>query len=104
LPRETLIKLSAFHSQAMMTGFEQYTRKMRRALFLEEMGQVVPWRELCGLLDRIIPSRGTGGAGHKSLSARRTLDTLKVNAPHLGWWNRLPAFRAYCIKGFVAHE
>jgi len=29
----------------MMTGFEQYTRKTRRAIFLEEMEQVVPWRE-----------------------------------------------------------
>src|SRR5438132_6438282 len=28
----------------MMTGFEQYTRKTRRAIFLEEMEQVVPWR------------------------------------------------------------
>src|SRR5437867_4009449 len=27
---------------AMMTGFEQYTRKTRRAIFLEEMEQVVP--------------------------------------------------------------
>src|SRR5438132_307725 len=26
---------------AMMTGFEQYTRKTRRAIFLEEMEQVV---------------------------------------------------------------
>src|SRR5439155_788234 len=25
---------------AMMTGFEQYTRKTRRAIFLEELGQV----------------------------------------------------------------
>jgi hypothetical protein len=30
----------------MMTGIERYTRKTRRALFLEEMEQVVPWREL----------------------------------------------------------
>src|SRR6266850_7223431 len=34
----------------MMTGFEKYTRKTRRALFLEEMEQVVPWRELCALV------------------------------------------------------
>ena len=27
----------------MMTGFEQYTKKTRRAMFLEEMEQVVPW-------------------------------------------------------------
>jgi IS5 family transposase len=35
---------------AMMTGFAQYKRKTRRAIFLEEMEQVVPWRELCALL------------------------------------------------------
>ena len=34
----------------MMTGFEQYTRKTRRAIFLEEMEQVVPWGELCALV------------------------------------------------------
>jgi len=32
----------------MMTGFEHVHRKTRRAIFLEEMEQVVPWRELCG--------------------------------------------------------
>ena len=45
----------------MMTGFEQYTRKKRRALSLEEMEQVVPWRELGALVGRTIPRRGTGG-------------------------------------------
>jgi hypothetical protein len=35
---------------AMVTGFEQYTEEGRRAIFLEEMQQVVPWRELCGLV------------------------------------------------------
>ena len=27
----------------MMNGFERYTKKTRRALFLDEMEQVVPW-------------------------------------------------------------
>jgi hypothetical protein len=44
----------------MMTGFEQYTRMTRRAIFLVEMEQVVPWRELCALVNRIIPRPGTG--------------------------------------------
>ena len=43
-----------------MTGFEQYTRKTRRAIFLEEMEQVVPWRELCALVDPHYPQRGNG--------------------------------------------
>src|SRR5208283_2912603 len=45
---------------AMMTGFEQYTRKTRRAIFLEEMEQVVPWRELCGLVEPHYPKPGNG--------------------------------------------
>src|SRR5438552_19112282 len=45
---------------AMMTGFEQYTRKTRRGIFLEEMEQVVPWRELCGLVTPYYPKSGKG--------------------------------------------
>src|SRR5438132_14341366 len=45
---------------AMMTGFEQYTRKTRRAIFLEEMEQVVPWRELCALVEPHYPQPGEG--------------------------------------------
>jgi len=35
---------------AMMTGFERYAKKTRRAIFLEEMEQVVPWAKLCALI------------------------------------------------------
>src|SRR5213595_957719 len=45
---------------AMMTGFEQYTRKTRRAVFLEEMEQVVPWRELYALVAPHYPQPGKG--------------------------------------------
>ena len=38
-------------SLAMANGFERYTKKTRRTLFLEEMEQVVPWAELCALQD-----------------------------------------------------
>src|SRR6058998_4195750 len=44
---------------AMMTGFEQYTRKTRRAIFLEEMEQVVPC-ELCALVAPHYPKPGKG--------------------------------------------
>src|SRR6202521_6144726 len=47
-------------SLAMMTGFEQYTRKTRRAIFLEEMEQVVPWRELGALVEPHYPKPGNG--------------------------------------------
>ena len=42
------------------TGFERYTKKTRRALFLEEMERVVPWQELCGLIEPHYPKPGNG--------------------------------------------
>jgi IS5 family transposase len=45
---------------AMMTGFERYTKKTRRAIFLEEMEQVVPWARLCGLIEPHYPKPGNG--------------------------------------------
>ena len=44
----------------MMNGFERYTKKTRRAVFLEEMEQVVPWRELCALIEPHYPQPGNG--------------------------------------------
>jgi hypothetical protein len=35
---------------AMTNGFERYTKKTRRALFLEQMEQVVPWQKLGSLV------------------------------------------------------
>jgi hypothetical protein len=55
---------------AMMNGFERYSKKTRWALFLEEMEQVVPWAELCALIERCIRRRaapGGGGAGAADL-------------------------------------
>jgi IS5 family transposase len=40
------------------TGFEAKTT--RRAAFLSEMDQVVPWRELCALIDPVYPKPGNG--------------------------------------------
>ena len=45
---------------AAMNGFERYTKKTRRAAFLEEMNQVVPWRELCALVEPHYPKSGGG--------------------------------------------
>ncbi len=44
----------------MMTGFERYTKKTRCAVFLEEMGRVVPWWELCALIEPHYPRAGNG--------------------------------------------
>jgi transposase, IS5 family len=45
---------------AMANGFERYGKKTRRAQFLEEMEQVVPWRKLCGLIEPFYPKPGNG--------------------------------------------
>ena len=44
----------------MMTGFERYTKKTRRAMFLEEMEQVIPWAKLCALIEPHYPKPGNG--------------------------------------------
>jgi IS5 family transposase len=44
----------------MTTGFERYSKKTRRAAFLEEMEQVVPWSALCLLVEPHSPKAGNG--------------------------------------------
>jgi IS5 family transposase len=45
---------------AGQNGFERYPKKTRRALFLEEMEQVVPWAELYALIEPGYPKAGPG--------------------------------------------
>ena len=45
---------------AMAEGFEKFGKKTRRALFLEEMEEVVPWGELCSLVTPYYPAAGNG--------------------------------------------
>jgi transposase, IS5 family len=45
---------------AMATGFERYGKKTKRAQFLEEMEQVVPWQKLCALIEPYYPKAGKG--------------------------------------------
>src|ERR1700732_3453029 len=45
---------------AMANGFERYGKKTRRTLFLEEMEQVVPWSELCALIEPVYAKAGNG--------------------------------------------
>src|ERR1700731_5060603 len=55
--------MNSFRKQrtlAMMTGFERYTKKTRRAMFLEEMERVVAWGELCALIEPHYPKPGNG--------------------------------------------
>jgi IS5 family transposase len=47
-------------SLAERMGFQRYSKKTKRALFLEEMEQVVPWGELCSLGEPHYPKTGNG--------------------------------------------
>jgi IS5 family transposase len=42
------------------TGFERYAKTTRRAAFLSEMDRVVPWAELCALIEPVYPNPGKG--------------------------------------------
>jgi len=44
----------------MMTGFERYTKKTRRAAFLEGLEQVALWRKLGVLIEPHYPKAGGG--------------------------------------------
>jgi len=41
-------------------GFERYAKTTRRAAFLAEMDRVVPWAELCALVEPVYPRPGNG--------------------------------------------
>ena len=42
------------------SGFDRYGKTTRRAAFLAEMERVVPWRELCALIEPFYPKPGNG--------------------------------------------
>ena len=41
-------------------GFERYAKTTRRAAFLAEMEEVVPWLALCALIEPFYPKPGSG--------------------------------------------
>jgi transposase, IS5 family len=42
------------------SGFDRYSKTTRRAAFLAEMDRVVPWSELCALIEPFYPKAGNG--------------------------------------------
>jgi IS5 family transposase len=64
----------------MMTGFERYSKKTRRAMFLEEMEQVVPWEKLCALIE---PHYRTPGNGRRPKDLEQMLRTYSLQQ----WFN-----------------
>ena len=52
-------------------SFEQYRKTTRREVFLDEMGRVVPWAELCALIEPVYPQ--AEGAGRPPVGVERML-------------------------------
>ena len=53
------------------TGFEQYRKSTRREQFLAEMERVVPWKELCAVIEPHYPK--VDGAGRPPVGLERML-------------------------------
>lgn len=45
--------------QQALTGFEKYGKTTRRARFLAEMERLVPWSELCAVIEPGVPKGGS---------------------------------------------
>src|SRR5207302_3932863 len=52
------------------TGFERHAKATRRAQFLAEMDRVVPWKELCALIE---PAYSKGATGRPPVGLERML-------------------------------
>ncbi len=53
------------------SGFEAYRKATRREQFLAEMDRVVPWRDLCALVEPVYPKNS--GAGRPTVGLERML-------------------------------
>lgn len=56
---------------ASATGFETFRKTTRREVFLAEMNQVVPWAELCAVIEPMYPK--PDGAGRRPVGVERML-------------------------------
>ena len=60
-------------TQQTLAGFEKYGKTTRRAQFLAEMDQVVPWTQLCALIEPVYPKGGSGEGGRPPVPLERML-------------------------------
>ncbi len=52
-------------------GFDRFGKTTKRAAFLAEMDRVIPWGELCALIEPHYPK--AGGRGHPPVGLERML-------------------------------
>ena len=60
-------------SQQTLAGFEKYGKTTRRAQFLAEMEQVMPWERLCTLIEPFYPKGGNSEGGRPPVPLERIL-------------------------------
>src|SRR6516165_9699023 len=60
-------------NQQTLAGFEKYGKTTRRAQFLAEMEQVVPWTQLCALVEPVYPRGGSDEGGRPPVPLERML-------------------------------
>ena len=69
--------------QQTLAGFERYGKTTRRAQFLSEMEQVVPWEKLCALIEPVYPKGGSSEGGRPPVPLERMLRIYFLQA----WFN-----------------
>jgi transposase, IS5 family len=69
--------------QQTLAGFEKYGKTTRRAEFLSQMQQVVPWEKLCALIEPVYPKGGNSEGGRPPVPLERMLRIYFLQA----WFN-----------------
>jgi IS5 family transposase len=59
--------------QQTLSGFEKYGKTTRRAQFLAQMDQVLPWSTLCALIEPVYPRGGSSEGGRPPMPLERML-------------------------------
>ncbi len=80
-------------SLANAVTFEKYRKPTRREQFLTEMEQVVPWKELCALIEPSTPNQG-----------RKASHRAGTDAPDPFPAELLQAQRPWCRRGPLRHR
>lgn len=67
-------------------GFEQYRRATKRDVFLATMNEIVPWQELCAVIEPHYPKPGNEHVGERLAGAlsRHVDETELREAAHRG--------------------
>lgn len=64
--------MKAKQTTLSMTGFDRFGKPTRRELFLAEMDKIVPWSDLCAVVEPFYPKQGSG-AGRPPVGLERML-------------------------------